>query len=232
MKIAILSAARSGSSWLCQLFNNPNNINLWEWFNPIGNRPILKDWTIENCVKELNKQISRSINSNKDLYIKISHNDYVKFKKPVNDFLDQADLLFRLTRTNSIQRYISIEKARQTEVWRKDKSLIDKNNVKIVWNFEKYQHYCKLRKKQNYWIKNHYDHKASISFTYEKIHSLPDELSKLNFIKKSVCDLGFNLYFNENIKTFYQRENNIRNLLDHFVNPKNFLLSLNHLKLY
>lgn len=229
MNIAILSTVRSGSGYVCSIFSRSPNISLYELFNHHHNETI-KDWTVDRCRSLLAAKLNESKEHNKDIYIKVLHNHYLFNPHLVNEYLEKADLFIRLYRNNTLLQYISLEKAIKTKVWhKKENPSVNKDQVKIFWDIKRYLNFYNSSIATNNWIINYKKHKPSVLLTYENIHTLKDNASKLSYIRNKVQKAGFDLIFNEHFDSYHEKEGNTtnQNLLDQFTNSDDFLKCYN-----
>lgn len=225
MNIAIVSSVRSGSGWFCSIFDHPRNINLYEFFRKPEDES-LDSWK-RVCENNIQKKLLKSQQENRHLIIKIMHRHYEQLPQVVNQYLNICDLIIRVHRCNTLQRYISYEKAFQTKIWnKKQQPDFDKNGMKITWNEQLYTEFYNSCLLSHDWVKNCESKKPCVWFTYEKVHEqLRDNRSKLQYVKQQIGAAGFDLHYNPDVSTYFEKENTIKSLAKHFHNPRDFVRS-------
>lgn len=213
--IAIISHERSGSTWLSSIFSNTKNINLSGLLDPnIDSTTIdylLDQHNIEiDTTKDKNdilkKIIDFSLKNNKNIIIKIMK--YHQYNDTNNIIINQIlnnSLIIKLYRKNILNAFISREKSIScscwTEIQNKNKQ-INKQDIKILWDKQKYIDFYNYKTKEILWMKQILNHNTILE--YENINNIDNKIL-FNYLKNSIghlMDIGNykdNYIYNTNI---------------------------------
>jgi len=212
--ILILGTARSGTSWICEKFYNDYNINLNEIF--VKRPPYKKE--------DLEKIYNDSIKDNKNLIVKINHDQAVPNQNRIsilNRLIELSDYILFVRRENKLAQYISWIKARKTNSWceesNKNKN-IKKDNIKIQFNHKKYTNFEKEQYDAEKNLKELIAlyNKKYIELLYEDIHNHKTEEEKFLYLEKKIKEIDPDVKLKNNI---FEKESNYKDLIkDNFNN--------------
>lgn len=247
MNLVIVSAARSGSSWLLNAISGNNFVNLKEFFNDavspedkISKENLYDYYSKPRALKILSKLSINPIDyslledirnkisqKNKDCIHKVLYESYILNPSNIIKSINTSGIIIGLYRNNILSSYISLKKAVQTNIWsyQNNKS---KDKIKIHWDKNDYLNFYHKRVEAINWIKSFSINKNYCLFSYEEIHDTnKTNCDKIKIIQSKVKDItNFEININTDYKNYLKKEITNNNYIEHFYNTNNLKIPI------
>jgi LPS sulfotransferase NodH len=216
---------------LSTIIKNCNELNILD--NLVRTSQINIDSLITYDLLEHIQKDSKLVNKNLVMKIFYYMTRDSKYSFIIDKFLNNVDYIIRLYRLSILETFISLKKAFKHNEWKQlnNNQKISNANDKIIWNEKEYINFYYEQINAINWIKNSYSDKLSVTFTYEEIHKQLNDTIKVNYVKDKIINAGI-VGVTLCDHSIYQKQNNISDIKDNFINSIDFEQSYNNIPMY